>query len=218
MAQRVLVVDDHPQVAELLGLYLTDRYDLATAADTVQMEAQLKKQKVDLVVLDLDLKDGNNGLDSIPRLRDAGILVLVFSGTLDQAAIRNCVHNKVAGVMDKKEQIKALAKAIDDVIAGHRILPDYLLYALSGKPEDQMPRLSNRQMQVLNALMEVPMLRNSDIATVLGLSPPRITNLIRELCTKLNAEDRNSLVFEAKRRGHRPSIALPKKGTRQRSV
>ena len=212
------MVDDHPQIAELLGLYLEDRYELATAADTVQMEVQLKKQKIDLVVLDLELKDGCNGLDSIPRLRDAGVMVLVFSGTLDQAAIRNCYHNKVAGVMDKKEQIKSLAKAIDDVIAGHRILPDYLLYALSGRPEDQMPRLSNRQMQVLNYLMEVPIVRNNDIATVLGLSPPRITNIVRELCSKLNVNDRNTLVLEAKRRGHRPSIALPKKDSRQRGL
>ena len=208
MVQRILVVDDHPQIAELLAHYIGNRYELVTAANVTQMLAQIARQKVDLAVMDLELKDGCNGMDVIPRLTEQGILVLVFSGTLDTAAIRNCYHNKVAGVMDKNESIKSLAKAIDDVIAGHRILPDYLLYALTGKESDRMPRLSTRQVQVLNCLMEVPVLRNNEISSILGLKPPRITHIISELGDKLKVEGRNAIVAEARRRGYRPSISL----------
>jgi DNA-binding NarL/FixJ family response regulator len=208
MKKSILVVDDHPQIAELLKLYLADSYEVVAATSSAQMYTLLDKGQYALIVLDLDLKDGTNGLDHIARLQAKGHTILVFSGTLDAPAIRNCYHCKIAGVLDKKEQIKVLAKAIEDVVAGHRVMPDYVLYALTGDERDRPAVLTPKQWKVLNYMLQVPSFRNIAIAERMNISPSRVTKLIREIGDRLQVDGRDAIIIEARRRGHRPE-ALP---------
>jgi DNA-binding NarL/FixJ family response regulator len=216
MLQSVLVVDDHPQIAELLNIYLGDRFTISSAANVDQLYARLKNGKIDVAVLDLELKGGHNGLDFIGDLHKAGCQVLVYSGTLDPECIRNCFLQKVAGVMDKNESIKDLAKAVGDVAAGHRVIPDKVLTALMRSKDDLMPRLTRKETVVLNYHFEVPMPSKTAIAAAMGLSVGRISNISTSIYGKLHVKDRHEMVEEAKRRGHRTSLPLPKKDPRER--
>jgi DNA-binding response OmpR family regulator len=67
----VLVVDDEPTIAEVVGRYL-DRagYGVRTAADGPSALASAAQQRPDLVVLDLMLP-GLDGLEVMRRLREA---------------------------------------------------------------------------------------------------------------------------------------------------
>ena len=112
MTQHVLVVDDHPQIAELLSIHLGNDFEVTAASNGEQMHKQLQLKKFEVAVLDLELKRGYSGLDHIADLHNAGSRVLIFSGTLNPECIRSCYAQKVAGVMDKNESIKDLAKAI----------------------------------------------------------------------------------------------------------
>lgn len=216
MKQNVLVVDDHPQIAELLSIHLGDDFEVASAANGEQMHRQLQMKKFDVAVLDLELKRSYNGLDHIGDLHNAGCRVLVFSGTLSPECIRSCYALKVAGVMDKNESIKDLAKAVRDVAAGHRILPDHILGALTGNKDDIMPKLTRREAVVLNYHFQVPMPTKTAIAEAMGLTIGRISNISTSIYSKLKVADRHAMVEEAKRRGHRTSLPLPKKDPRER--
>lgn len=77
----VLVVDDEPQVREIVATYLErDGYSVRTAADGTDALAQLAHQRADLVVLDLMIP-GVDGLTVLRRLREAGddVPVIVLS-------------------------------------------------------------------------------------------------------------------------------------------
>jgi two-component system OmpR family response regulator len=66
---RILIVDDDPEIRDLLAHFLTQHgYQASTAADGVAMDAELARQAVDLVVLDLMLP-GEDGLSICRRLR-----------------------------------------------------------------------------------------------------------------------------------------------------
>ena len=216
MTTQVLVVDDHPLIADLLGQALPKDYAVDAAVNIDQMHARIHAKSYEVVVLDLELKQGYSGLDFIPDLHKAGCRILVFSGSLDHGHIRHCYAQKVAGVMDKSEPTKNLAKAVIDVANGHRVLPDNILGILTGDKNDFMPKLTHRETEVLNYLFQVPMPSNNEIAVCMGLSSGRITNLATALYNKLNVADRFQIVSEAKRRGHRASTPLPKKDARQR--
>lgn len=217
MTTHVLVVDDHPIIAELLAQALPKDYAVDAAVNIDQMRTRLQAKSYEVVVLDLELKQGQSGLDFIPELHKAGCKILVFSGSLDHGHIRHCYAQKVAGVMDKSEPTKNLAKAVIDVANGHRVLPDNILGILTGDKNDFMPVLTHRETEVLNYLFQVPMPSNTEIAASMGLSNGRITNLVTALYNKLNVADRFQIVSEAKRRGHRASTPLPKKDARQRA-
>jgi DNA-binding response OmpR family regulator len=75
----VLVVDDDPQVGELLGSYLGTRgFRVATAANGTQMRERLQREPFDLVLLDLGLP-GEDGLHLTGWLREHwhGAIIIV---------------------------------------------------------------------------------------------------------------------------------------------
>ncbi|MEY2754033.1 MAG: hypothetical protein RJB65_391 [Actinomycetota bacterium] len=85
MAARVLVVDDAPEFGQLVRAVLTSAgHAVVQAPDLATARAELEETRVDLVVLDLGLPDGD-GLDLCRWVRENGdTYVLVISGR-DQA-------------------------------------------------------------------------------------------------------------------------------------
>ncbi len=80
-APDVLVVDDEPQVREIVASYLErEGFAVRTAADGTEALAELARQRADLVVLDLMLP-GVDGLTVLRQLRESGdeVPVIVLS-------------------------------------------------------------------------------------------------------------------------------------------
>jgi two-component system phosphate regulon response regulator OmpR len=70
--QRIWVIDDDPELRNMVGTYLTDQgYDVRCLANGEQLIARLASQRPDLVVLDL-MMPGDDGLTILRRLRDGG--------------------------------------------------------------------------------------------------------------------------------------------------
>ena len=76
----VLVVDDDPGIRELLSRSLAAHgYAVFTAADVLEMEAQLDAHKIDLILLDIMLP-GEDGLSACNRLvQDKGSSIILLS-------------------------------------------------------------------------------------------------------------------------------------------
>lgn len=81
MAARVLVVDDAPEFGQLVRAVLTAAgHSVLQAGDIATARAELDESRIDLVVLDLGLPDGD-GLDLCRLVRERGdTYVLVISG------------------------------------------------------------------------------------------------------------------------------------------
>ena len=70
--KHLLVVDDDPQLRELLRRYLTEnQFEVSLAQDAPAMNRLMQRQPFDLIVLDLMLP-GEDGLSIVRRLRGAG--------------------------------------------------------------------------------------------------------------------------------------------------
>jgi len=81
---RIWVVDDDPEIRQLLSTYLADQgYEVRCLAGGEQLRARLESQRPDLLVLDLMLP-GDDGLTLLRRLRDGGddlpVLMLTARG------------------------------------------------------------------------------------------------------------------------------------------
>jgi two-component system, OmpR family, response regulator len=79
MAQRVLVVDDDSGIRESVGEYLSGHgYKVALAGDGSQMRAEVAKATPDLVLLDLNLPGGEDGLALTRWLRSNHSLAIIM--------------------------------------------------------------------------------------------------------------------------------------------
>jgi len=83
----VLVVDDDPAIRELVSDYLSgNELRVTTAADGKAMQAVLADQVVDLVVLDLKLRGGEDGMAIARRMRDESqIPIVMLTGRSEEA-------------------------------------------------------------------------------------------------------------------------------------
>jgi len=75
---RILVVEDEAKIAEVLRLYLEKNgYELSVAADGHQALESVRRQKPDLVLLDLNLP-GMDGLEVCRRLRQESSIPIIM--------------------------------------------------------------------------------------------------------------------------------------------
>jgi CheY-like chemotaxis protein len=101
--KRVLAVDDDPSIRHMLERVLSRTYELALAADGEQALAEIKRQRPDLVLLDLRMPV-MDGSELLERLEAEGIDVPVVlmtaeirHGFLDSPLVR-ARHDKLLGV------------------------------------------------------------------------------------------------------------------------
>ncbi len=83
--QSILIVDDDPDIRRLTAAFLSrEGFALETAADAVEMDATLARNRPDLIVLDLMLP-GEDGLSICRRLRAAdGPAILMLTAKSDE--------------------------------------------------------------------------------------------------------------------------------------
>jgi two-component system OmpR family response regulator len=157
----LLIVDDDRDIRSLLADYLeTHAYHTLTAADGVAMTAQLEQNKVDLVVLDLNLP-GDDGLTLCRNLRaksNLPVIMLTARGEpLDRIlGLEMGADDYLAKPFEPRELLARIRSVLRrsqsnnahesgnapqklrfgewtlDLIARHLISPDQMVIALSG--------------------------------------------------------------------------------------
>lgn len=118
----ILVVEDDPDVRELLALLLeAEGYQVTTAFDGFEAQALVQKGtlKPDLVIADYNLPNGMDGLQVAARLRRASTLpipVIILTGdistsTLTEIARSDCVH------LSKPVKLKKMMVVVETLLA-----------------------------------------------------------------------------------------------------
>jgi DNA-binding response OmpR family regulator len=69
MPKRILIVDDHPEIRQLIRMTLGHAFEVAEAADGESALHLLRRQKPELIVLDIGLSGGMDGLQVLEALR-----------------------------------------------------------------------------------------------------------------------------------------------------
>ncbi|MDS1138894.1 response regulator transcription factor [Pusillimonas sp. SM2304] len=214
MAQRIVIVDDHPLVRLAVRVVLErEGYEVVaecqTGADCLQAVRNLKP---DLVILDLGIPK-LDGFSVISRLRSAKLAVSILVLTSSDA--RNygmrCLQAGASGFLCKDEKLDELADAVKAVLAGYtyfpRVVVDILaeqgLTSKAADPEkasaSELASLTDREMTILGLLAKG--MNNQEIAEVLMLSHKTVSTYKIRLMGKLNLPNMVALVKLAERNG-----------------
>lgn len=175
MSARLLIVEDHPIVAQGLKALLEQHYEIAeTVLDSTQALAALERAAPDLVLLDLSMP-GINGIELLPMLKRAkpSVKVLIVTMHLDRALAKLAFRAGADGFVPKESTPIELREAIDAVLRGERYtsprVPSRSYRGLSRLENPALDRLTPRQLEILKLMGEGK--SGSEVAAALKLSP-----------------------------------------------
>lgn len=116
--KRILVIDDEPDILEILdGLLTSVGYEVSTAESGTAAIERAKRDGFDLAITDL-LMPGLSGVDTIVALKgiDPSLPVIVVSGYLSDEAIRRCSEEGAVRVVAKPVHIDELLHVVDTAL------------------------------------------------------------------------------------------------------
>jgi two-component system nitrate/nitrite response regulator NarL len=202
MANRILIVDDHPLTRDALASLL-EQHGFSVVGQAPDGESAIEQAGTlapDIILLDLSMP-GLDGLAALPRLRaaapDCEVVVLTASGTEDNllAAIRG----GAAGYLLKSEPPERIVEFLHGVEQGEAALSGAVARRLldqvrdgggrqTGVPDSIAEALSAREVEVLLLLDEH--LGTDEIAKRLFISEHTVRFHVKSLMHKLGVSSR----------------------------
>ncbi|MFJ5984689.1 response regulator [Lentzea sp. NPDC092896] len=192
---RVLVVDDHPVVRFGLAGLLSRDFEVIEAA-TGEESVQLAST-VDVVLMDLQLGSGIDGVEATRKIRalENGPQVVILTTYDSDADIVRAVEAGAIGYLLKDCAPEELARAVRTAATGQTVLSPDIAQRLLGQVRDPAPKLSKREIQILESLAKG--LANREIAKELFISQATVKTHLVRIFAKLGVETRTAAVTTA---------------------
>ena len=202
MADRILLVDDHPLTRSALsGLLSQHGFDVVgEASDGEEAIVYAGELRPNLILLDLSMP-GLDGLSALPRLREAApdceVVVLTASGTEEN--LLGAIRAGAAGYLLKSEPPERIVEFLRGVAQGEAALSGPVARRLleqvraggergGGVADSIAAALSARELEVLLLLDEH--LATDEIAKRLYISEHTVRSHVKSLLRKLGVSSR----------------------------
>ena len=205
MSLRILIVEDHKLVSQGMEMMLSmvDGFDtvgvVTTGEDAV---ATVGKDSVDIVLMDVNLGRGLNGIEATRQIKEVApdTKVLMLTMFTDPATVTEAVKAGADGYISKGAERDAVERAIRDIMEGHSVLDPSVTRGVFGRLGDKDPgALTERELEVLQVLAKGK--STKEVAEATFLSEETVKTYLKQIFRKLGVRDRTEAVAEGFRRG-----------------
>ena len=204
-----MMVEDHPEYREIVGLALSKEPDMELTSQYGTSERALRslrdreeREEPDIILLDLHLP-GVGGLDAIPHfsteMPDAKIIILTQSDREDD--VLKAIMLGASGYLLKSSTVKQLTEGIRTVMEGGASLDTklakFVLKTLKTKlpPSAIEQLLTHRELAVLSLLAEGRV--KKEIAGQLHICLTTVVSHVTHIYEKLNAPNGPAAIAKA---------------------
>ncbi|MFC5370175.1 response regulator [Arcanobacterium bovis] len=201
---RVFIVDDHPVVRSGLKGLLSLSAQLQVvgeASSGTEAIEQLAQLEVDVVLCDLRLGAGLDGVDVIEAVQEFPNppKVLILTTYDNDSDIARAVMAGASGYLLKDALPETIVDAIDDAAAGALVLTPDLEARMTDRIVQGIPKLSSREIDVLRIVAQGR--SNREIAKELFVTEATVKTHLVHAFSKLGAESRTEAVALARKHG-----------------
>jgi DNA-binding NarL/FixJ family response regulator len=211
---RLAVVDDHPAIALAIeaGLRVEVGFEsegspacrapdirlvgtARTPEDGVRLVSQTGPDAPDVVLCDVQLRAGTDGLSVVAAAVAAGCRAIVLTSFDRSSLMRAAFEGGASGFLDKGAEIGAILQAVRTVAAGGTAFSAATLDAARYSPRPP----SQREIGVLRELRSGA--TSDEIGVRLGISPRTVESHLRRLFDRYGVVSRTELAVLALREG-----------------
>ncbi len=198
---RILAVDDHPILRQGIAGLIADESDMtlvAEAANGREAIQQFRAHRPDVTLMDLQMPE-MNGLDAMIAIRgefpDARIIVLTtYTGDVQA---RRALQAGARAYLLKNSLHKELLNTIRAVHAGRKNLSPEVSFELAEHGAEDT--LSPLEVRVLGLIAQGN--SNKEIAALLSVTEDSVKGHVRNILSKLGANDRTHAAMIGVKRG-----------------
>lgn len=205
---RILLVDDHPVVRAGLRAMLGSFDGFTVVAEAAEGGAALAEiarlqtlnEPLDVVLMDLQMGDGMDGVSATREIRSLpdGPPVLILTTYDTDADILAAVEAGASGYMLKDAPPEQIRAAVQQAAAGQTALAPEVAARLMGRIRNPAPALSVREVQLLELLATG--MSNKAMAKELFISEATVKTHLVHIYDKLGVDNRTAAIAIATQR------------------
>lgn len=204
MTIEILLVDDHPVVRSGLRAVLEASTDLRVVGEAASGEeavALAEHLRPDVVLCDLRLGDGMDGIAATAALRELepAPAVLILTTFDRDAEILGAIEAGAAGYLLKDVAPAAIVDGIRRAATGDTVLEPALAARVIQGIRNPPPRLTDRERDVLRLLATGA--SNREMSKALFVTEATVKSHLVHIFTKLEVDSRSRAVHVARERG-----------------
>lgn len=194
-----MIVDDQFVSRELFTLYIrqSPKYEVVYSIDTAMFaDTYVLKSPIDLVIMDILMQDGSNGLDAAEKIKQLrpDIKIIAVTSMPEVSWMERAKKIGIDSFWYKEVSEKTILEIMDRTLAGESIYP-------SETPEVQLgltksTDLTSREIEVLRLLTTGA--GNEEIAEKLYISPNTVKTHIKHLLEKTGFSSRTQLAIQSR--------------------
>jgi DNA-binding NarL/FixJ family response regulator len=196
---KVIVIEDHPTIAVLLGQYINqlDGFEVLGEYGCGDIAiSRMHEEPADLVLVDIGLP-GRSGLAIVADIRAKWreTKILIFSAQTNPVTISEALRLGISGFLEKSAPFEQLGAALQDVASGKIVFGSKAGEALRGLVHSRraLGNFAERELSILRLLADGRQVK--EIAVEIGMSVPGVYKALERLRTKTGARSITELAL-----------------------
>ena len=205
MTTRILIADDHLLVSQGLQamLSLSDDLELVEAvADGATAVEKVKQEGIDIVLMDVSLGNGINGIEATRQIKEHSpeTRVVIITMFTDPGTVAEAVKAGADAYVSKSSTREFVLQTLYEVVNGRSVLDPNVTDGIFGRISNRDPNvLSDRELEVLQELTHGHSTKG--VAERIHVSEETVKSYLKQVFRKLDVKDRTEAVAEGFRRG-----------------
>ena len=196
---KVMIVDDQAISRHLFELYIqgSDKYELLFSLSSADVaEVYLLKHSVDIILMDILMNDGSNGLDAAKRIKERypAVKIIAVTSMPEHSWIDRAKKIGVDSFWYKETDEHTILEVMDRTAAGESVYPGTLPEVTLGLAKSS--EFTERELEVLRIITTGA--TNGAVAEELGISENTVKAHVRSMLEKTGYQSRPALAIKAR--------------------
>ncbi|MGN0457311.1 MAG: LuxR C-terminal-related transcriptional regulator [Acutalibacteraceae bacterium] len=196
---KVMIVDDQFVSRQLFEMYLkaSENYELVYSLESAMFaDTFVLKNKIDIVLMDILMGDGSNGLDAAERIKKnrPDTKIIAVTSMPEVSWIKRAREIGIESFWYKEVSKENILDVMDRTMAGESVYPDSAPKVRLGLAASD--EFTERELEVLRIM--ITGVSNATIAKKLNISESTVKNHIHNMLEKTGCASRTELAIEAR--------------------